>query len=85
MNMQRAIGRAVEANGRSYRIPQTPTVVVCIDGSEIPGYVEAAPIEGGVYSTGGLVPALAYEQVVERLGPYLTTPWSMAGTAGITS
>ncbi len=43
------------------------------------------PIEGGVYSAGGLVPALSYDQVVQRLAPYLTTPWSMAGTAGITS
>lgn len=31
----------VTANGRSYRIPSAPTVVVCIDGSE-PGYIEAA-------------------------------------------
>jgi phosphonoacetate hydrolase len=31
----------VIANGRSYRMPGAPTVVVCIDGSE-PGYIEAA-------------------------------------------
>jgi phosphonoacetate hydrolase len=36
----------VTANGRSYRFPTTPTVVVCIDGSE-PGYIEAA-IEKGL-------------------------------------
>jgi phosphonoacetate hydrolase len=35
----------VEVNGRRYRIPATPTVVVCIDGSE-PGYIEQA-IEAG--------------------------------------
>ncbi len=29
------------ANGRSYRFPATPTIAVCIDGSE-PGYIEAA-------------------------------------------
>ena len=33
--------RNVTINGRSYRFPQTPTVVVCIDGSE-PGYIERA-------------------------------------------
>ena len=35
----------VIANGRSYRMPGTPTVVVCIDGSE-PGYIEAAVAAG---------------------------------------
>ena len=39
-------GADVIANGRSYRFPRTPTVVVCIDGSE-PGYIERA-IEAGV-------------------------------------
>jgi phosphonoacetate hydrolase len=38
--------RVVTANGRSYRWPRRPTVVVCIDGSE-PGYIEAA-IEAGL-------------------------------------
>jgi phosphonoacetate hydrolase len=38
--------RVISANGRSYRWPERPTVVVCIDGSE-PGYIEAA-IEKGL-------------------------------------
>src|ERR671927_276279 len=41
MNLQSRIGAAVTANGRSYRFPTEPTVVVCIDGSE-PGYIERA-------------------------------------------
>lgn len=32
-------------NGRDYRFPSEPTVVVCIDGSE-PGYIEAAVAAG---------------------------------------
>jgi phosphonoacetate hydrolase len=36
----------VTANGRSYKFPSAPTVVVCIDGSE-PGYIERA-IEKGL-------------------------------------
>jgi phosphonoacetate hydrolase len=36
---------SVTANGRSYRRPAAPTVVVCIDGSE-PGYIEAAIARG---------------------------------------
>jgi phosphonoacetate hydrolase len=35
----------VTVNGRTYRLPQRPTVVVCIDGSE-PGYIEAAVATG---------------------------------------
>jgi phosphonoacetate hydrolase len=36
--------RLVKVNGRSYRFPPSPTVAVCIDGSE-PGYIEAAIAE----------------------------------------
>jgi phosphonoacetate hydrolase len=36
---------SVTANGRTYRFPSAPTVVVCIDGSE-PGYIEAAIARG---------------------------------------
>src|SRR5471032_148177 len=35
----------IAVNGRSYRLPRRPTVVVCIDGSE-PGYIERA-VEAG--------------------------------------
>ncbi len=37
--------RVITANGRDYRWPRRPTVVVCIDGSE-PGYIEAAILKG---------------------------------------
>ena len=36
----------VSVNGRDYRFPRVPTVVVCIDGSE-PGYIERA-VENGL-------------------------------------
>jgi phosphonoacetate hydrolase len=45
MNVQQPTD-AIVANGRAYRRPETPTVVVCIDGSE-PGYIERA-IEAGL-------------------------------------
>ena len=35
----------VTVNGRTYRLPLRPTVVVCIDGSE-PGYIESAVTAG---------------------------------------
>ncbi|MDP2334322.1 MAG: phosphonoacetate hydrolase [Reyranella sp.] len=39
------VGGEISVNGRSYRLPKQPVVVVCIDGSE-PGYIERA-IEAG--------------------------------------
>jgi phosphonoacetate hydrolase len=39
-------GRNVEVNGRSYRLPAKPTVVVCVDGCEY-DYLEAA-VQAGV-------------------------------------
>ena len=35
----------VTVNGRTYRQPTRPVVVVCIDGSE-PGYIESAVATG---------------------------------------
>jgi phosphonoacetate hydrolase len=44
MNIQRT--PTVSVNGRDYKFPKTPTVAVCIDGSE-PGYIERA-IDAGL-------------------------------------
>jgi phosphonoacetate hydrolase len=43
MDMQAPL--TVDCNDRTYRFPRTPTVVVCIDGSE-PGYIERAIEQG---------------------------------------
>jgi phosphonoacetate hydrolase len=39
------ISGEIDVNGRTYKLPEQPTVVVCIDGSE-PGYIEAAVAAG---------------------------------------
>ena len=39
------IGGDITVNGRTYRLPKQPVVVVCVDGSE-PGYIERA-VEAG--------------------------------------
>lgn len=46
MNMHASLGNDVVANGRAYKRPQKPVVVICVDGSE-PGYIERA-IEAGL-------------------------------------
>ncbi|MBV8394169.1 MAG: alkaline phosphatase family protein, partial [Alphaproteobacteria bacterium] len=42
---QKVLDGEIAVNGRHYRLPRRPTVVVCIDGSE-PGYIERA-VEAG--------------------------------------
>ncbi|WP_028164487.1 phosphonoacetate hydrolase [Bradyrhizobium elkanii] len=42
-------GKTISVNGRAYKAPERPTVVICLDGSE-PGYVEKA-IEAGLAPT----------------------------------
>nr|WP_103120921.1 phosphonoacetate hydrolase [Methylopila sp. Yamaguchi] len=43
--MHVSVGADVVVNGRSYRRPEKPVVVICIDGSE-PGYIEEAIAAG---------------------------------------
>ncbi len=45
MNIRAPVLSSVVCNGRVYNLPTTPTVVVCLDGSE-PGYIEAAIAAG---------------------------------------
>jgi phosphonoacetate hydrolase len=45
MNYNPSRTGVVTANGRKYRLPNVPRVVVCIDGSE-PGYIERAIEQG---------------------------------------
>jgi phosphonoacetate hydrolase len=45
MNYNPSRAASVTANGRKYRMPNVPRVVVCIDGSE-PGYIERAIEQG---------------------------------------
>ncbi|WGD56662.1 phosphonoacetate hydrolase [Bradyrhizobium sp. CB1650] len=41
--------KTISVNGRAYKAPERPTVVICLDGSE-PGYIEKA-IEAGLAPT----------------------------------
>jgi phosphonoacetate hydrolase len=58
-------GGDIAVNGRRYRLPQQPVVVVCIDGSE-PGYIERAveagraPWFGKVLTQGTSLPCTAF-------------------------
>jgi phosphonoacetate hydrolase len=76
---RRTIG-AVTVNGRSYRPPANPTVVVCVDGSE-PGYIEAA-VEAGMAPWFGRVLASGTSLVADCVVPSFTNPNNLSIVTG---
>jgi len=62
----------VTANGRNYRMPDVPRVVVCIDGSE-PGYIERA-IEQGLAPNFARLMAQGSNVVALSVIPSFTNP-----------
>jgi len=68
-------------NGRSYRLPAAPLVVVCIDGSE-PGYIERA-------AEAGLAPCLARilaegtNRLADCVVPSFTNPNNISIVTGV--
>jgi phosphonoacetate hydrolase len=70
----------VSVNGRRYRLPRQPTVVVCIDGSE-PGYIERA-IEAGRAPWFGRVLATGTNLIAECVVPSFTNPNNLSIVTG---
>jgi len=80
MTMQGKIGAVVTANERDYRFPKTPTVVVCIDGSE-PGYIEAA-IEKGLAPNLDRLMRTGANLLAESVIPSFTNPNNISIVTG---
>jgi phosphonoacetate hydrolase len=72
--------RAVEVNGRSYRWPPSPVVVVCVDGCE-PDYVSRA-VQAGVAPWSGDVTAKGTALVVDAVVPTFTNPNNLSIVTG---
>jgi phosphonoacetate hydrolase len=70
----------VEVNGRSYRWPATPLVVVCVDGCE-PDYVTRA-VEAGVAPWLGDVVAKGTALEVDAVVPTFTNPNNLSIVTG---
>lgn len=70
----------VTVNGRAYKAPQRPTVVICIDGSE-PGYVEKA-IEAGVAPTFARFMKNGSSLIAECVIPSFTNPNNLSIITG---
>jgi phosphonoacetate hydrolase len=74
------IGGEVTVNGRRYRLPKQPTVVVCIDGSE-PGYVERA-VEAGRAPWFGKVLTQGTNLIADCVVPSFTNPNNLSIVTG---
>ena len=70
----------VVVNGRSYKKPAAPTVVICIDGSE-PGYIEKA-IEAGVAPTFARFMSNGANLIAECVIPSFTNPNNLSIITG---
>jgi phosphonoacetate hydrolase len=71
----------VMVNGRRYRPPQQPTVVVCVDGSE-PGYIERAA-EAGVAPWFARVLTQGTSRIADCVVPSFTNPNNLSIVTGV--
>jgi phosphonoacetate hydrolase len=71
----------VQANGRHYRLPSEPVVVVCVDGSE-PGYIEKA-VEAGMAPFLGKVLKNGTNALAECVVPSFTNPNNLSIVTGV--
>src|SRR5215468_2891457 len=65
-----AMAEAIELNGRRYRTPQRPTVVICVDGCD-PEYLERG-IPDGIFPTIGGFRREGYLGVADAVVPTFT-------------
>ncbi len=73
-------GGDVTVNGRRYRLPKQPTVVVCVDGSE-PGYIERA-VEAGRAPWFGKVLTQGTSLMADCVVPSFTNPNNLSIVTG---
>jgi phosphonoacetate hydrolase len=76
-----AKGTSITLNGRTYRWPAAPVVVVCVDGCE-PDYVTRA-VAAGVAPWFGDVTAKATALVVDSVVPTFTNPNNLSIVTGV--
>jgi phosphonoacetate hydrolase len=73
-------GGDISVNGRSYRLPKQPVVVVCVDGSE-PGYIERA-VEAGQAPWFGKVLKEGTNLIGDCVVPSFTNPNNLSIVTG---
>ncbi len=73
-------GGDISVNGRTYRLPKQPVVVVCVDGSE-PGYIERA-VEAGQAPWFGKVLKEGTNLIGDCVVPSFTNPNNLSIVTG---
>ena len=73
--------RSVEVNGRSYRLPERPAVVVCVDGCE-PDYIAQA-VAGGHTPWMKRVLAEGTQVIADCVMPSFTNPNNLSIVTGV--
>ena len=73
--------RSIEVNGRSYRLPERPAVVVCVDGCE-PDYIAQA-VAGGHMPWMKRVLAQGASGIAECVIPSFTNPNNLSIVTGV--
>jgi phosphonoacetate hydrolase len=76
-----AKGTSITLNGRTYRWPEAPVVVVCVDGCE-PDYVTRA-VAAGAAPWLGEVTATGTARVVDAVVPTFTNPNNLSIVTGV--
>jgi phosphonoacetate hydrolase len=76
----REVLRAVEVNGRSYRLPRQPAVVVCVDGCE-PDYIAQAVAAGCMPWMAGILAGGA-SVIADCVVPSFTNPNNLSIVTG---
>ena len=74
--------RRIEVNGRSYRLPAQPSVVVCVDGCE-PDYIAQA-VSGGFMPWMSRVLAQGTSVIADCVVPSFTNPNNLSIVTGAT-
>jgi phosphonoacetate hydrolase len=72
--------RLIELNGRSYRLPSRPTVVICADGCD-PAYIEAG-LAAGVLPTVARWQKTGFYALADAVMPTFTNPNNLSIVTG---
>jgi phosphonoacetate hydrolase len=78
---RQAGGMTIEVNGRAYRRPDRPVVVVCVDGSE-PGYIERT-VEAGRAPFFARVLRQGTNRLADCVVPSFTNPNNLSIVTGV--
>ncbi|MGH3370378.1 MAG: alkaline phosphatase family protein, partial [Nocardioidaceae bacterium] len=81
MSRTQSKGAPITVNGRTYRWPDRPLVVVCVDGCE-PAYITRA-VAAGAAPFQGRMPVSGTDHIVDCVVPSFTNPNNLSIVTGV--